>query len=151
MMTPLKMRDLARCLLTYEASVDKVSGSKEPATVRVYEKLRQSLIGMAGVAGFYALALRALALAKEEAPGLNAAQVTADGSLVGVAELGPQIDKNKNQAGEYQPSEGGVILIARLFELLLVFLGESLTLRLLQDVWPAGTLDRGISGKGGKS
>src|SRR5664279_1641809 len=118
-MTPLEMRDLARSLLAYEASMGKASGSKEPATLRVYQKLRQILIGIAGVAGFHALAFRALALARAEAPGLNAAQVAADGSLVGLEEFGSQIDMDKNQAGPYQPGDGGVTLIAHVFELLL--------------------------------
>ena len=140
-MTPLEMRDLARSLLAYEASAAKGSGSTEPATLRVYEKLRQILIGIAGIAAFHALAFRALALARAVAPGLNAAQVTADGSLVGLEESGPQINMGKNQNGGYQPSEAGVILIAHLCELLLVFLGESLTLRLLRDAWPAAAFD----------
>ena len=142
------MRDLAICLLTYEASVGKASGSKESPTLRVYEKLRTSLIGIAGVAGFHAVASRAFALARAENPGLNPAQVTAVGSLVGLAEPRPQIDMDRDQDGKYQPGEGGVILIAHLFELLFVFLGESLTLRLLRDAWPAGVFDKGISRKG---
>ena len=149
-MTSVEMRNWARSLLTYEAGVGKASGLKEPATVRVYEKLRQRLIGIAGTAGFHALAFRAVALARAEAPGLNAAQVTADGSLVGLAEFDPQFDMDKNQPGQYQPSEGGVILIARLFELLLGLLGEPLTLRLLRNAWPAEAFDTGISGKGRK-
>jgi hypothetical protein len=148
MMTSPEMRDLARCLLTYEASAGKVYESKELATLRVYEKLRQSLIGTTGVAGFHAIASRALALARDEAPGLNAAQVAVDGSLVALSESGAQVDMDKNQTGEYQPNEGGVILIARLFELLLAFLGETLTLRLLQDAWPAGALGKDIAEKG---
>jgi hypothetical protein len=133
MTIPLEMRDLSRCLLAYEASAGKTVGSMEPAALRVYEKLRQSLIGFADVAGFQSLASRALALARLNSPSLNAVQVTGDGSAVGLAESGPQIGMEKDQDGEYQTSEGGVILIAHLLELLLIFLGESLTLRLLQD------------------
>ena len=109
------------------------------------------LIGFAGVVGFHSLASRALALARPDAPGLSTAQVTADGSLMGLPELGPQIGMHNHQAGECQASEGGVILIARLLELLLIFLGEALTLRLLRDAWPAAAFDDRNAGNGRKS
>ena len=150
MMSPLEMQDLARCLLVYEASVGNASGLKEPAALRVYEKLRQSLIRFAGVAGFQSLVSRALALARAEAPGLNTAQFTADGSLVGLAEFGPQTDMARNQSGEYQPSKEGLVFIAHLCELVLILLGEALTLRLLQDAWPAAAFDDCNSGNGRK-
>jgi len=75
------MRDLAQRLLTYEAVESKTSEPMEFATLRVYEKLRQSLSAIAGVAAFELIAFRALTQAKSEAPGLWAAQVAADGSL----------------------------------------------------------------------
>ena len=52
------MRDLAHRLLVYEAGVGKASEPLEFPTLRVYEKLRQSLGGFVGVAGFYSLASR---------------------------------------------------------------------------------------------
>ena len=61
---------------------------------------------------------------------LSAVQITEDGSLLGPGELEPQIDKD----------DGGTILIAQLLGLLITFIGEALTLRLVQDMWPeAGT------------
>jgi hypothetical protein len=141
-----EMRDLARWLLAYEAGAGNASESIEPATLRVYQKLRLSLIAFAGIAGFQSLASRALALAKSEAPSLSAAQVAADGSLQGLAEFGPQFDMDKDRDGEYRPGEGAVILIARLLGLLLIFLGEALTLRLLRDAWPTAAFDNRNSG-----
>jgi hypothetical protein len=151
MTTPQEMRDLARCLLIYEASAGKASESKESATLRVYERLRQSLCEFAGTAGFQSLASRALVLAKAEAPSLSAAKVTADGYLQGLAEIGPEIDMDKNQGGAFQAGEGGVILIARLLGLLLIFLGAAMTLRLLRDVWPAAAFNECNSGNGRKA
>ena len=90
-----EMRDLAHRLLTYEADAGKSSEPVESPTLRVYEKLRQSLGAFAGVAGFQSLAFRALTLAKSEAPGLWAAQVAADGSLQGLGEFEHQIDIDK--------------------------------------------------------
>ena len=87
MTTPPEMRDLAHRLLAYEAVAGKTSEPMESATLRVYEKLRQSLGAFAGVAGFQSLASRALTLARSEAPSLSAVQVTADGSLQGLGEI----------------------------------------------------------------
>ena len=95
-----EMRDLAHRLLTYEAGAGKTSEPMEPATLRVYEKLRQSLGEFAGVAGFQSLASRALTLARPEAPSLSAARVAADGSLQGLGEIETQIDIDKDRAGD---------------------------------------------------
>jgi hypothetical protein len=130
------MRDLARCLLAYEAVASKTAEPAESATLRVYEKLRQSLCAFAGVAGFQSLAFRALTQAKSEAPGLRAVRIAADGSLQGLGEIEPHPGSDIDQ-----DSEAGVILIARLLGLLLVFLGEALTLRLVQSVWPDAAFD----------
>jgi hypothetical protein len=136
MATPPKMRYLARYLLTYEGMSAKSSESMESATLCVYEKLRQSLSAFAGVAAFESLAFRALTQAKSEAPSLWAVQIAADGSLQGLGEFEPQIDIDKDLAGE-----GGTILIDRLLGLLLIFLGEALTLSLLRLAWPGAALD----------
>jgi hypothetical protein len=130
------MRYLARYLLTYEGMSAKSSESMESATLCVYEKLRQSLSAFAGVAAFESLAFRALTQAKSEAPSLWAVQIAADGSLQGLGEFEPQIDIDKDLAGE-----GGTILIDRLLGLLLIFLGEALTLSLLRLAWPGAALD----------
>jgi hypothetical protein len=130
------MRDLAHRLLTYEAGSGKNSEPIESPTLRVYEKLRRSLGEFVGVAGFYSLASRALALATREAPSLNVAQLSGDGALQGLGEIETQIDMNKDRAGE-----GGIILIARLLGLLRSFLGEALTLSLLRNAWPSEAFD----------
>src|ERR1039457_2434917 len=126
---------LAPRLLTYEAVAGKNSEPAESAAFRVCERLRRPLITLAGVAGFRSLLSRALTLARAEAPSLSAVQVAADGSLKGLDELEPQIDIDKEQA-----RDRGTILIAQLIGLLLTFIGEGLTLRLVQDVWPQGGL-----------
>ena len=130
------MRDLAHRLLTYEAGAGKNSEPIESPTLRVYEKLRRSLGEFVGVAGFYSLASRALALATRETPSLNVAQLSGDGALQGLGEIETQIDMNKDRAGE-----GGIILIARLLGLLRIFLGEALTLSLLRNAWPGEVFD----------
>jgi hypothetical protein len=136
-------RYLAQRLLTYEAVASKNSEPAESAAFRVCAKLRRPLITLAGVAGFRSLLSRALMLARAEAPTLSAVQVAADGSLNGLDELEPQTDKA-------QARDGGAILIAQLIGLLLTFIGEGLTLRLVQDVWPEAALDGRVSEKEGK-
>ena len=92
------MRDLAHRLLTYEAVVDETPEPVGSAAIRVYEKMRQSLCALAGVAGFQSLAFRALTQAKSEAPSLWPVQIAADGSLRGLGEYEPQIDMDKDLA-----------------------------------------------------
>jgi hypothetical protein len=129
---------LAQRLLSCEADASKNSETSESATLRVCAKLRQPLITLAGVAGFRSLLSRALALAMVEVPSLGGVQVAADGSLQGLDDLELQIDKD-------QAREAGVILIAQLIALLLTFIGEGLTLRMVQDVWPEAAFDGRVS------
>jgi len=130
MMPPPQTRDLAERLIAYESAAGKTSEPAKLAAFRVCETLRQPLCALAGVAGFRSLLSRALTLARTEAPSLSAVQIAADGSLQGLDDLRPQIDTD-------QAREAGVILIAQLIGLLLFFMGEGLTLRLvISEVLP---------------
>src|SRR5664279_6594943 len=124
---PQKTRDLARSLFACEADASTTSLHTEPATVRVYERLRRQLGAPVGVDGFQALASRALALAKSESPRLSAVRVTADGCLRGLGEV-------EFQTVTDEDGEAGIILIAQLLGLFLTFLGEATTLRLIEDL-----------------
>ena len=129
-MHPQQTRDLAQRLIAYESAASNTSEPMKFAAFRVCETLRQPVCALTGVDGFRSLLSRALALARAEAPSLSAVQVAADGSLQGLDELEPQIDKD-------QAREGGAILIAQLIGLLLFFIGEGLTLRLvISEVLP---------------
>jgi len=127
MPTQQKTRDLARNLVAKEADRTTASLHAEPATVRVYERLRRQLGAPVGVDGFHALASRALALAKSESPRLGAVQVTANGRLRGLDEVDSKTDADED-------GEAGIILIAQLLGLFLTFLGEATTLRLIEDL-----------------
>ena len=139
-MSPPVSLQLARRLLTYEAAVGQNSKSTESEAFRVCEKLRRPLCSLAGIAGFRSLLSRALALAKAQAPSLISVQIAADGSLKGLDEHGQEEDKEMSK-------EGGAILITQLLGLLLLFIGEGVTLRLVQDVWPEFAFDDRDSGK----
>jgi hypothetical protein len=130
MILPSKTRDLAQRLIAYESVAGNTSDPAKFAAFRVCETLRQPLCALAGVAGFRSLLSRALVLARAEALSLNAVQIAADGSIQGLDELEPQIDED-------QAREAGVILIAQLIGLLLFFMGEGLTLKLvISEVLP---------------
>ena len=88
----------------------KPSESGEYVTLRVYEKLRQSLCSICGNRSFLeSLASRILTLAKPEAPALAPWQITADGSIRGLGESKPQIDNDRNQDDHDQANERGVV------------------------------------------
>jgi len=127
MLPPNKTRELARSLIASEADEATAPLLTEPATVRVYERLRRQLGAPVGRDGFQALASRALALAKPESPRLSTVQLTEDGSLRGFGEVESEL--NVDEEGE-----AGVILIAQLLGLFLAFLGEATTLRLIEDL-----------------
>jgi hypothetical protein len=95
----------------------------------VCEKLRLPLAKLAGVAGFRSLLSRAVALAKSEDPSLVAVRVGADGSLEG-------LDAPGQDQGTGAGGAAGVVVVAQLLGLLVTFIGEPLTLRLVRDAWP---------------
>jgi hypothetical protein len=131
-------RDFAERLIAIEAALGIPSKKGMPAAFRVCEKLRRPLAALAGAAGYHSLLLRSLTLASR-APGLRAVRIKADGSL----EDG-EPDQNSHDF------EGGILLVACLIGLLFSFVGETLTLRLVQDVWP-GALFMSLGSNGNAS
>lgn len=132
------MRDFAERLIAYETRGNK---SKTPAACLVMDKLRPQLATLMGNIGFRALLSRTLALAIPEFPWLRAVHVKAEGSLEGLDELGAQVDPD-------QIFEGCVVLLAQMLGLLVAFIGEDLTLRLVREVWPKLSLNNLDVGKG---
>ena len=124
---PLNTSELARRLLDSETNRSTTTPQIEPATLRLYEKLRRLLCAPVGAESFHALASRALSLAKSESPRLSAVQITAEGRLHGLGAV--EFQSNTDQHGD-----GGVILIAQLLGLFLAFLGETTTLRMIQNL-----------------
>jgi len=123
------MRHFAERLIVFETKDDKSSTTTTSAAFPVPEKLRPHLAALMGNGGFRALLSRALALAGAEVPWLRAAQVKEDGSLEGLEELRAHLKP-------VEFLEGRVVLLAQLLGLLLAFIGENLTLRLVREVWP---------------
>ena len=122
------MRDLAERLVAYEATGKKPFERSARTFAGVIEKVRGPLAALTGVAGFRSLLSRALALANAEVRWLRAVHVKADGRMDCPAEIA-RLDKEEIANGE-------VALLAQLLGLLVTFIGEALTARLLEDVWP---------------
>ena len=129
-----QMRNLARRLIACETPEIKSFETETPAAFPVCEKLRLHLATFMGKTGFHTLLSRSLALSIAEVPWLGAVRARADDSLEGVEELRAQLDPK-----EY--SEGEVVLLAQLLGLLVAFIGERLTLRLVGEVWPEFSSD----------
>ena len=124
-----QIRAFAEHLIAYETRGHKSSETKPTVAMLVVEKLRPQLANLMGKAGFRALLARSLALASTDVPWLRAVHVKSDGSFEGLDELEAQVDPDDF-------FEGRVVLLAQLLGLLVAFIGESLTLRLMGDVWP---------------
>jgi hypothetical protein len=123
------MRNLARRLIAAEHRRNDSVDTEAHAAFRVCEKLRESLSPLAGARGFRTLLARALNLAKVESPWLSKLVVSPDGSLIIPDGLEPAAAPN-------DAARGGAALVAHLLELLATFIGEALTLRLVQQKWP---------------
>jgi hypothetical protein len=138
------MRDFAERLIAHETRENKSSETKTSGPFLVGENLRPHLAPLMGKAGFRALLSRALALADAEVPWLRAVHIKADGSFDGLDELGAQVDPD-------EIFKGRVVLLAQLLGLLVAFIGEDLTLRLVREVWPKLSLNNLDFGKGYKN
>jgi hypothetical protein len=135
------MRHFAKRLTVYERRANTPSETKIPPAFRVCEKLRPSLATFMGSTGFRELMSCALPRAKAEVPWLGAVHVKADGALEGLEEL----------QANHKPDElfeGGVVLVAQLLGLMTAFIGRTLTLRFVREIWPEVPLDDLDFGKG---
>jgi hypothetical protein len=115
-----RSRELAQRLLAYETLHANTAMADTQAVSRVCDKIRRPLTTLAGAAGFRSLLSRSLTLAKQHSPVLGGWEVGPEGSLQGVN-------------GETE--ESGVVQITQLIGLMITFIGESITVRLLHDVW----------------
>ena len=119
------MRALAQRLLILEGPLQGAADDPTAQAMRVFERLRVALARFAGSDSFASLVRRALALAKADEPALQQVSIKANGSLEGLEQI----------AGD--PI---VTIIAHFLGLLVTFIGEPLTLRLIRDAWPDATL-----------
>ena len=123
---PASIRAWAHRLLALEAANKSASDTDRHNLLRVFGKLRIALTQFVGADGFTALIRRALALARREVPSLQTAKVTPEGRLEGIEE---------NAADAKYDSEATIAITAHLLALLVTFINEPLTLRLMSDLW----------------
>ena len=124
-----QMRKFAKRLIVCETGGNKSSATKGAAAFPIPAKLRPQLTTLMGNGGFRALLSRALVLAQADVPWLCAVTVKTDGTLGG-------LEKIHAQPEPYELLEGRIVLLAELLGLMIAFIGESLTLRLVREVWP---------------
>jgi hypothetical protein len=129
-----KVKQVACRLMAYEATTATPAGAQKLPAFRVCEKLRQPLSRLVGVAGFRSLLSRALALASGEVRWLKAVHINADGFLEGLGEAQAQLSHD-------EIAEGEIMLVAQLIGLLVTFIGQELTVRLVQETCPDATID----------
>jgi len=122
----LPMRALAQRLLTLEGRPQGATDDPVDEAVRVFDGLRVALARFAGSDGFASLVRRALALARADDPALRQVSVKANGSLEGLEQV---------------TGDAVIAIVAQFLGLLVIFIGEPLTLRLVRDAWPDTSLD----------
>jgi hypothetical protein len=127
MSQPLKSREFAQCLIALDAR-----SAAPKSTVPAFQtcaRLRPQLAVLMGNAGFTALVGRALSLASAEAQWLEKVHVQPDGTLEAPATSEIPVEPE-------QLAEGGGALIIQLLGLLVEFIGEDLTVHLVEQTWP---------------
>lgn len=130
-LSTLEMRDFAERLIAYEDWRANGSDSAVPVAFPVCEKLRPHLANLMGTIGFRALLLRALARAEAELPVMHTMHVREDGSLA----------LRESSVDPHEFDLGNEVVVAELLGLLVDFIGEKLTLRILCEVWPTLALN----------
>ena len=128
------MRDLVRRLRAVSRT-DADPHVDEAAVV--IEKLRIALTRFAGAEGFASLLRRALMLTRADVPSLQSVKVGADGRLEGIEQFAAETSADPAARGlrRWRRSQ------STLLELLVTFIGERLTLRLVREAWPDASLD----------
>ena len=119
-------RDLAKRLLAASQTGRDAHVSDVAAVI---QRLRISLSKFAGDAGFVSLLRRAVAMASADVPSLKNVRIGMNGLLDGVE----QIDASSGTGvlGE----AAAVAITAHMLGLLVAFIGEPLTVRLLRESW----------------
>src|SRR5690242_9311804 len=125
---PPKLKEFARRLLAHDEGLGSPARASAGETFQLFAKLRAPLALLSGVGGFRSLLSRSLALASTDVPWLRALHVRADGSLEGLKEVEGNLTPEEIALGE-------IALAVRFIGLLVVFIGPTLTLQLLQDIW----------------
>lgn len=124
-----QIRSLAKQLQALEKAQNLSGDVDESASFLTIDKLRLNLSLLMGRTGFQALVARALRLSTPEVPWLSTVRVVGDGELEGLTAARTSVNAAVFSSGE-------VVLMAQLIGLLVAFIGQTLTLRLIKQLWP---------------
>jgi len=122
-------RCFAHSLILHEATVNPPSPTRRATALPVLDKLRPLLATFMGKTGYQALILRAMIMAGEEVPWLCNVEIAANGNLENYNEQSAKHETDEK-------ADGSEVLLAHLISLLEAFIGEILTLRLINELWP---------------
>ena len=127
---------LAVRIVTDEAQRVAPSAHDADLILGICDKMHPPLSRMAGAISYRALLSRALALALPRAPTLAALRFREDGRLV--------FDPENPAAELLDPAtvrQDATILISAFLNVLMLLIGEALTLRIVHQVWPEVTIE----------
>lgn len=119
------IRELAKRLTAVPPSA---SDTRSPAETLLNENLRLVLTQMVGADGFASLLRRAVTLASVEVPALKRLKLSTAGRFEGFGDNGELADREREQAA--------LAVTTQMLELLVTFIGEQLTRRLVRDASP---------------
>lgn len=130
-------------LMDHAAGEDVTARKRELSTFPVIEQLRPLMVTLMGSGGFAALLSRAQVLATPEVPWLHAAQVAENGTLTLPTDRPERLDLDAMLKGE-------AAVLVQLLGLMVAFIGEALTVRVVADAWPDAQVDEWMFRKGGQ-
>lgn len=130
------IHNLAQRLYDFETRKLKDPDCPFKGVGHVCEKFRISLQELAGNTGYLALLCRAVVLARKEHDLLKDVQLKRSE----IIEFEFETDNSVAVADKVVLSEAGVFLLSQLLGLLAAFIGESLMMVLVRDIWPDDVL-----------
>jgi hypothetical protein len=135
-MASAKFHDLAQRFVAFEAARVNASDEVVDAAAQIIEKLRLRLVKLAGVEGFRSLLLpRSGAGPRCRRRRCRSCRWAQTALCKGRPEIEPHPSSGTT-------GQDGIILVAHLLELLVTFIGETLTLQLVRDIWPDASINR---------
>jgi hypothetical protein len=137
------MTDLTLQLFALDTKQFGSTSHDMQAAARICAKLRQPISQLAGAGGYSSLLSRAVSLAKAELPSLANVCVGHEGTLEGINDF--------DQSDCDGASKAAVLLVSHFLNLLITFIGEPLTVALLEDAWPDESFARNSPKIEGKS
>ncbi len=127
------LHGLAERLIEFDA-IENKNNDDRTSCFFACERLRSPLTHLMGAAGFHALLARSQVLAKEEAGWLQTIRLNPDGSFEG-------LDEALLQQTPDEQADGKVAMLTQLLGLLVAFIGVTLTMNLVSQIWPNFPLD----------